>query len=144
MPGRCSKLESNPLLAQSSLWSLSQFSKKIWAGLMSSTEKYFPTISFRINDEVKPRHAMLLVTHPQWTTTCGHVQARPYWLPEACSFFARKSFYDSPIQMLSWEECTQLVSLRPCLDRMGWILGVSMESCHHRQKKYNTWKYFPL
>ena len=40
------------------------------------TEKYFPTISFRINDELKPRHAMLLVTNSQRTTTCGHVLAR--------------------------------------------------------------------
>ena len=33
--------------------------------------------------------------------------------------------------------------LRQCLDRMGWILGVSMESCHHKREKYNIWKYFP-
>ena len=34
MPGGWSKLESNHLLDQSPLWSLSQFSKKNWAGLL--------------------------------------------------------------------------------------------------------------
>ena len=46
--------------------------------------------------------------------------------------------------MLSWEECTQPVSLRRCLDRMGWILGVSMESCHHRQKSTTHGNIFPF